>query len=177
MTTKNIYNRFKTNGAIEHKTPLQWRHNERNGVSNHQPNGCLLNCLFGCRWEKTSTLHVTGLSEGNSPVTGKFPTQKGPVTRKMFPFGDVIMSFFGQQRYMVIVEFRRILSPSYIYNMNLYICRRHLYIKTVPAWAKFSFWRRPTQPMTVLLKLRYFIPQVLTNSNKFCTEIPTSTGT
>ena len=26
--------------------PLQWRHNERDGISNHQPNDCLLNCLF-----------------------------------------------------------------------------------------------------------------------------------
>ena len=28
------------------KMALQWRHNERNGVSNHQPHGCLLNHLF-----------------------------------------------------------------------------------------------------------------------------------
>ena len=27
-------------------TTLQWRHSERNGVSNHQPNDCLLNHLF-----------------------------------------------------------------------------------------------------------------------------------
>ena len=26
--------------------PLQWRHNERGGVSNHQPHDCLLNRLF-----------------------------------------------------------------------------------------------------------------------------------
>ena len=25
---------------------LQWRHNERDGFSNQQPHGCLLNCLF-----------------------------------------------------------------------------------------------------------------------------------
>ena len=28
---------------------LQWRHNERDDVSNHQPHDCLLNCLFSCR--------------------------------------------------------------------------------------------------------------------------------
>ena len=33
---------------------------------------------------------VTGLCAGNSPVTGEFQ-HKGPVTRKMFPFDDVIM--------------------------------------------------------------------------------------
>ena len=32
------------------------------------------------------------LCKGNSPVTGEFPAQ-GSVTRKMFPFGDVIMTF------------------------------------------------------------------------------------
>ena len=54
---------------------MQWRHNERDGVSNHQPHHCLLNRLFGCRSKKTSKLLVTGLCEGNSPVTGAFPTQ------------------------------------------------------------------------------------------------------
>ena len=69
---------------------LLWRHNDHDGVSNHQPHGCLLNRLFR-RWSrKTSKLRVTGLCEGYSPVTGEFPAQ-GPVTRKMFPFVDVIM--------------------------------------------------------------------------------------
>ena len=46
------------------------------------------------RSKKTSKLHVTGLWEGNSPVTGEFPPHKGPVTRKMFPFDDVIMWYY-----------------------------------------------------------------------------------
>ena len=55
---------------------LLWRHNERDGVSNHQPQDCLLNRLFR-RWlKKTSKLRVTGLCVGNSPVTGEFPAQK-----------------------------------------------------------------------------------------------------
>ena len=32
---------------------LQWRHNERDGVSNHQPHDCLLNRLFRRRSKKT----------------------------------------------------------------------------------------------------------------------------
>ena len=40
--------------------------------------------------KKTSTPRVTGLCEGNSPLTGGF-RHKGSVTRKMFPFDDVIM--------------------------------------------------------------------------------------
>ena len=53
-----------------------WRHNDRNGVSNHQPHDCLLNNLFRGRSTKTSKLRVTGLCSGNSPVTGEFPAQK-----------------------------------------------------------------------------------------------------
>ena len=53
-------------------TSLQWRHNERDSVSNHQPHDCLLNRLFGCKSKKTSKLLVTGLCAGNSPGTGEF---------------------------------------------------------------------------------------------------------
>ena len=45
---------------------LQWCYNERDGVSNHQPPDCLVNCLFKSRhW----------LREGNSPGT-EFPAQR-----------------------------------------------------------------------------------------------------
>ena len=55
---------------------LQWRHNLRDGVSNHQPYDCLRNRLFRRRSKKTSKLCVAGLCVGNSPVTGKFPAQR-----------------------------------------------------------------------------------------------------
>ena len=51
---------------------LQWRHNGRDSVSNHQVHDCLLNRLFRRRSEKTSKLCVTGLCAGNSSVTGEF---------------------------------------------------------------------------------------------------------
>ena len=70
---------------------LRWRHNERDSVSNHQPHGCLHNGLLRRRSKKTSKLRVTGLCVGNSPGPVNSP-HKGPVTRKMFPFNDVIMS-------------------------------------------------------------------------------------
>ena len=44
---------------------LQWRHNERDGVLNHQLHNCLLKRLFRRRLKKTPKLRVTGLSEGN----------------------------------------------------------------------------------------------------------------
>ena len=54
---------------------LQWRHNEQDSVSNHQPHNCLLSCLFRPGSNKTSKLRVTGLCAGNSPGTGEFPAQ------------------------------------------------------------------------------------------------------
>ena len=70
--------------------PLLWRHNGHDGVSNHQPYDCLLNRLFRRRSKKTSKLRVTGLCAGNSSGPVNSP-HKWPVTRKMFPFDDVIM--------------------------------------------------------------------------------------
>ena len=64
---KKVARRFKT---------LQWRHNGRDGVSNHQPLHCLLNPLFRLRSKKISKLRVTGFCAGNSPVTGEFPARK-----------------------------------------------------------------------------------------------------
>ena len=70
---------------------LHWGHNDHDGVSNHQPRGCLLNRLFERRSKKTSKLSVTGLCAGISPGPVNSP-HKGPVTRKMFSFDDVIMT-------------------------------------------------------------------------------------
>ena len=56
--------------------PLRWRHNQHNGVPNHRRLDCLLGRLFKRRSKKTSKLRVTGLCEGNSPVTGEFPAQR-----------------------------------------------------------------------------------------------------
>ena len=62
---------------------LHWRHNDHDGVSNHQPHGCLLNRLFRRRSKKTSNLRVTGICVGNTPGPVNSP-HKGPVTRKCF---------------------------------------------------------------------------------------------
>ena len=74
---------------------LQWRHNGRDGVSNHQPHHCLLRRLFGCRSKKTSKLRVTGLCVGNSPVTGEFPAQMAS-NAKNVPIWWRHREFFGQ---------------------------------------------------------------------------------
>ena len=87
---------------------LQWRHNDHDGVSKHQPHGCLLNRLFGRRSKKTSKLRVTGLCAGNSPGPVNSP-HKGPVTRKMFPIDDVIMKTFNHWS----LPYRK--CPDYVY--------------------------------------------------------------
>ena len=74
-------------GLLQEGCTLQWRHtcNERDGISNYRPHDCLLNRLIRRKSKKTSKLRVTGFCVGNSP-------HKGPVTRKMFPFDDVIIN-------------------------------------------------------------------------------------
>ena len=79
-------------------TPLLWPQGEGDGVSNHRRLDCLISRLFRRRSKKTSKLSVTGLCQGNPPETSVSPpptththTHKRPVTRKMFPFDDVIM--------------------------------------------------------------------------------------
>ena len=61
----------------QHHVALRWCHNgpNNNNDSNHQPQGCLLNCLFRRSSRKTSKVRVTGLCVGNSLGTGEFPTQ------------------------------------------------------------------------------------------------------
>ena len=84
---------FITKTTIPHwwlSHTLRWRHSGSESVSNHQPHDCLLNGLFRRRSKKTWKLCVTGLCAGKSPGPVNSP-HKWPVTRKMFPFDDVIM--------------------------------------------------------------------------------------
>ena len=65
---------------------LQWRHNERNGVPNHQRYEPFNQAQIKKHQSSASLANVRGIRRWsvNSPY-------KGPVTRKMFPFNDVIM--------------------------------------------------------------------------------------
>ena len=73
---------------------LQWRHNERDGVSNRQPHDCFFSTFYSDADQRkhqssASLAFVRGIHRGpvNSP-------HKWPVTPKMFPFDDVIMNLF-----------------------------------------------------------------------------------
>ena len=97
MFTKRYFDlssRFRikraTGAGNDKAVPLQWRHNGLVGVSNDQPNDCLLNRLFRHRWKENQSSESLAFVRGiyrwpvNSP-------HKVPVTRKMFPFDDAIM--------------------------------------------------------------------------------------
>ena len=64
---------------------LQWRHNERDSVSNHWRLHCLLNWWFRRRSKKTTKLRFTGLCDGNSMVTVEFPAQKARNAANVLP--------------------------------------------------------------------------------------------
>ena len=62
--------------VLHFQSPLQWRHNEHVDVSNHQPHGCLHNCLFKAQIKENVK------APRHWPLCG---------VQKMFPFDDVIM--------------------------------------------------------------------------------------
>ena len=102
ITTRKKYNSIWVLGKIN---ALQWRHYERDSVSNHQPHDCLLNRLFRRRSKKTSKPRVTGLCVGNSPGTGEFPAQ-------MASYGENVsiwwrhhdLSWYTSSNFFVCVE-------------------------------------------------------------------------
>ena len=55
---------------------LQWRHNERYGILNHQRFDCLLNRFFRPRSKKRSKQRDTDFCEGNWLVTDEFAAQR-----------------------------------------------------------------------------------------------------
>ena len=62
---------------MEHeKSLLLWRHNERDGFQITSLTIVYLTVYSRRRSKKTSKLRVTGLCDGNSPVTGDFPAQR-----------------------------------------------------------------------------------------------------
>ena len=127
----------------------RWRHNGRDGVSNHQPRDCLLNRLFRRRSKKTSKLCVTGLCAGNSPVTGEFPAQMASnaenVSISWRHHGQCSLTpwlFNIDKLYRVFGNFRK--KHGYIYQSSMtHICMKRWCQK----WRKTnSITRHPIQP-------------------------------
>ena len=77
------------NHPVHYSDVIQWRHNGRDGVSNHRRLNCLLKCS-GAEQRK----HQSSVSLAFVRGSHRWPVNcphKWPVTRKMFPFDDVIM--------------------------------------------------------------------------------------
>ena len=102
----NCWANAMTDGADCHHTywtALRWRHNQRDGVSNHQPPHCLLNRLLYLRLrsKKTSKLRVTGLCEGNSPMTVEFPAQMASDAENVSIWWRHHGIYFEEQHYVI----------------------------------------------------------------------------
>ena len=108
-------------------SPLQWRHNGRDSVSNHQPHDCLLNRLFRRRSKKTSKLRVTGFCE--------FPAQMASNAEKIsiwwhhhvMPLNEFHRSWYDIY-YLIVLDF--LYSGGKTYSSFLNICKM-LYEKKI----------------------------------------------
>ena len=140
---------------------LHWRHNDHDGVSNHQPHGCLLNCLFRRRSNNTSKLRVTGLCVGNSPGPVNSP-HKGPVTLKMFPFDDVIMNLMhtvmpGRPGWAMFMRGRSLLAILWIWwrhQMEIFSTSLAICAGNSPVTGEFPAQRPVTGSFDVFFDLR-----------------------
>ena len=85
-------------------------------VSNHRRLDCLLNRLLRLRSMKTSkSASLTFVREiHRSPVNSP---HEGPVTRKMFPFGDVVMIILQLKSLNIAVAHNLFLSYQYFWNI------------------------------------------------------------
>ena len=118
---------------------LQWPHNERDDVSNHQPHDCLLNHLFRRRSKKTSKLRVTGLCAEiyRWPVNC---SHKGPVTLKMFPFDDVILEDLFNHNYHIVSSNVRTARTNTICVWRHYLINRSVITKNGKMVAMEKVW-------------------------------------
>ena len=135
---------FVLSWYVQHITVISYGHDD---VSNHQPHDCLLNRLFRRRSKKTSRLRVAGLCVGNSPGPVNSP-RKWPVTRKMFPFDDVIMSGHQFQMYaMLKLSFAvwtvilseiglKVIFSSHKSIVRIFYANRDLYVTNGSPWGQ-----------------------------------------
>ena len=109
-----LFERF-TAWRIPYFLYIQWRHNERDGVWNNQPQDCLLNRLFRPGIQAQVKKHQSSASLAFVRGIRRWPVNsphKGPVTRKMFPFDDVIMMGRLDTHVYQTPPFRRLASSS-----------------------------------------------------------------
>ena len=146
--------------------PLQLCHNGRDGVSNHQPRNCLLKRLFTRRSKMISKLRVTGLCQGNSPVTDEFLAQRASkadnfsiwwrhhgwwhfevhsLDRKFGILIPILMHFFFRKIQLTIVNTHS--NNGFLSNIVSSIkpgWRCHMMSKVLRIGTKVYIWDKPT---------------------------------
>ena len=117
-------------------TSLQWRHNGCDSISNHQPHHCFINGLFRRRSKKTSSSASLAFVRGihQRPVNSP---HKWPVTRKMFPFDDVIMQkwIYGKGCHVFLYFFSKSNSIVWILPTSLNTTQNHSSLLCTLCWA------------------------------------------
>ena len=125
---------------------LEWRHNERDGVSHHQPHDCLRKRLFRRRSKKTSKLRVSGLCVGNSPVTGELSAQMAINTENV----SILMTSSGPQKKTLVFDIKaqEELPKICWLDFQMHFLKKNMWIslivntkgqnKTIQSW--FSSW-------------------------------------
>ena len=83
--SRDVLNQLPIAQSLTQFPYIQWRHNEHDGISNHQHLDCLLNRLFRCRSKETLKLCITGhymwiftrcsQSTPNSSISHSIPIQ------------------------------------------------------------------------------------------------------
>ena len=145
--------------------PLIWRHNGRDGVSNHRRLNCLLSRLFRRRSKKTSKLCVTGLCEGNSPVTGEFPAQRASNEENVsiwWRHHECLRSWLGTEwdaNRVSHIQRRLCHTPRIIHTIQytIYICIYIYIYLTVIKWLPFCrrHGSRKTLEFRIKIQLKF----------------------
>ena len=84
------------------RNTLQWRHNGRHGISTHQQLHGLFNYLLWAISKKYQSSALLALCEGNSPVTGEFPSQRASNAERAsiwWRHRDTVIILFGAVLY------------------------------------------------------------------------------
>ena len=126
-----------------------WKINEHDCISNHRRLDCSLNCLLRRRSKKTSRLRVTGLCEGNSPMTGELSVQRASNEEnvfiwwryhELFPWDATICDLFVVSRAHFFTS-GHVKTVSATHWMNMFDMEMYTYINSIRYAAMLFTWK------------------------------------
>ena len=144
--------------AKNHLLSLQWRHDERDGDSNHQPHDCLLNRLFRRRSKKTPKLGVTGRCAGNSPVTGEFPAQMASDAENVSIWWRH-HGIYGQKVLSYVLQSLRTFSRYY----DVYFYKHYMLYNHVVKFHQFDWVNKRTHKHGIMRRKNKLVKGFLTS--------------